>query len=263
MMSKLVLLLAALAAAAFGETKVMTWEIDGVKREAIVYSPAPKKAAAKAPVVLAFHGHGDTAENYQGAELEKSWPQAIVVYPRGLPSSRDGASGWQVERGKDGDRDLKFVDQMLATLHKQFMVDDARIYSTGFSNGANFTYLLWAERPNVFAAFAPVAARILPSVQLTVPKPVFHIGGTADRQIVFADQKQAIEAARRANNATGKGETCGLHCTRYQSAGGAPVMTLIHNEGHVYPDEVSPMIMDFFRKHPLTEQGATGSSKMN
>jgi hypothetical protein len=76
--------------------------------------------------------------------------------------------------------------------------------------------------------------------------------GTADRQIAFADQKQAIETARRANNATGKGETCGFHCTRYQSAGGAPVITLIHNEGHVYPDEVSPMIMEFFRKHPLT-----------
>jgi poly(3-hydroxybutyrate) depolymerase len=93
---------------------------------------------------------------------------------------------------------------MLATLHKQFMVDDARIYSTGFSNGANFTYLLWAERPNVFAAFAPVAARILPSVQLTVPKPVFHIGGTADRRIAFADQKQAIETAREPTAQSGK-----------------------------------------------------------
>ena len=30
--------------------------------------------------------------------------------------------------------------------------------SAGFSNGANFTYLLWAERPEVFAAFAPVAS---------------------------------------------------------------------------------------------------------
>jgi polyhydroxybutyrate depolymerase len=263
MTSKLVLLLVALQAAAFGQSKVMTWEIDGARREAIVYSPAPKRAAGKAPVVLAFHGHGDTSENYQGVELEKFWPQAIVVYPQGLPSSRDRAPGWQVERGKDGDRDLKFVDQILTTLHKQFMVDDARIYSTGFSNGANFTYLLWAERPNVFAAFAPVAARILSSVQLTVPKPVFHIGGTADRQIVFADQKQAIEAARRANNATAKGEICGFHCTRYDSTSGAPVMTLIHNEGHVYPDEASPMIMEFFRKHPLTGQNTIGSSKMN
>ena len=42
---KVMLLLAALQAAAFGESKVMTWEIDGVKREAIVYLPAKKAAA--------------------------------------------------------------------------------------------------------------------------------------------------------------------------------------------------------------------------
>ena len=40
-------------------------------------------------------------------------------------------------------------------------MDETRIYATGFSNGAGFTYLLWAARPTVFAAFAPVAGRLL------------------------------------------------------------------------------------------------------
>jgi len=248
---RLLLLWAVAQAAALGESKVMTWNIDGMERQAIVYSPSAKTPSGKAPLVLAFHGHGDTADNYQGVALHEHWAQAIVVYAQGLPSPRDGEPGWQVERGKEGNRDLRFVDQMVAALRKQFSVDDARIYSTGFSNGANFIYLLWAERPNVFAAFAPVAARILPSVHLTVPKPVLHVGGTEDRQIAFADQKEAIEAARQANGATGKGESCGVHCTRYESKTGAPVMTLIHGGGHVYPLEVSQMIVDFFRKYSL------------
>lgn len=251
MTARLLLLWAVVQAAASGESKLMTWDIDGVERQAIVYSPTAKSPSGKAPLVLAFHGHGDTADNFQGVALQEHWAQAIVVYAQGLPSMRDGLPGWQVESGKDGDRDVKFVDKMLATLHQQFSVDDARIYSTGFSNGANFTYLLWAERPKVFAAFAPVAARILPSVHLTVPKPLLHVGGTEDRQIAFADQKEAIEAARRANGATGKGESCGLYCTRYGSNGGAPVMTLIHNSGHVYPLEVAQYTMDFFRKYSL------------
>jgi polyhydroxybutyrate depolymerase len=248
-------MLAALASAAFAESKMMTWKVDGVDREAIVYLPTAKTASGKAPLVFAFHGHGDDARNFQGVDLHGQWAQAIVVYPEGLPSPRDGAAGWQVEKGEDGDRDLKLVDAMLAGLRAQYRVDDTRIYSTGFSNGANFTYLLWAERPNVFAAFAPVAARIRPSVHFATPRPLFHTGGTADRQIAFADQKAAMEAARQANGATGKGESCGPQCTLYLPEGktGAPVMTLIHNGGHVYPLEVSGMIADFFRKHPLPD----------
>jgi len=252
MTARLLLLWTMMAVAGFGESKMMTWKIDGVEREAIVYAPTAKTASGKAPLVLAFHGHGDSADNFQGVDLQQHWTQAIVVYAQGLPSTRDGLAGWQVESGKDGDRDLKFVDQMLTTLRQKFSVDNARIYSTGFSNGANFTYLLWAVRPQVFAAFAPVAARIAPSVHLTVPKPLLHMGGMEDRQIAFADQKEAIEAARRANGATGKGEPCGQYCTRYESKDGAPVMTIIHSGGHVYPLEVPQYTVDFFKKYSLT-----------
>src|SRR5262249_11912799 len=93
-----------------------------------------------------------------------------------LPS-RDGLSGWQVEKGEYNDRDLKLVDAALDSLRRMFMLDDTRIYATGFSNGANFTCLLWAERPGLFAAYAPVAARLRSSVHLTQPKPIFHIAG--------------------------------------------------------------------------------------
>jgi len=251
MAHKLALLVGLLQVAALAQSKIMTWKIDGIERQAIVYGPTAKTSSGKAPLVLAFHGHGDTADNYQGVALHERWAQAVVVYPQGLNSARDGAPGWQVEKGKDADRDLKFVDQMLASLRSQYSVDDARIYATGFSNGANFTYLLWAERPRVFAALAPVAARIMPSVHLTTPKPVLHMGGTADRQIAFADQKEAIEAARRANGALDKGEACGRYCTLYESKGGAPVMTVIHPGGHVYPLETSQAIVAFFKKHTL------------
>ena len=250
MTSKL-LVLAIVQTATFGAPKLMTWNIGGVQREAIVYSPTAKTASGKAPLVLAFHGHGDTVDNFQEVDLQVHWPQAVVVYPQGLPSARDSASGWQVEPGKDGDRDLKFVDQMVAALSKQFSVDGARIYATGFSNGASFTFLLWAQRPNVFAAYAPVAGRIWPLTHLTVPKPLFQVGGTADRTIPFEQQKKAMETARQTNGATGKGESCGSHCMRYDSANGAPVMTLIHGGGHEFPDEASQMIVDFSKKYSL------------
>jgi polyhydroxybutyrate depolymerase len=230
--------------------EVMTWRVGGDMRQAIVYAPTAKPKGGKAPLVLSFHGHGDNVQNFQHTDVHRVWPEAIVVYFQGMPSRRDGLSGWQVEKSQDEDRDLKLVDAALASLREKFQVDDARIYSTGFSNGAGFTYLLWAERPGVFAAFAPVAGRFRPSVQPSQPRPIFHIAGTRDRQIPFADQEAAIETDVRVDGVVGKGASCGTGCTIYGAGTAAPVMTWIHPGGHDYPDGTSERIAKFFRDHP-------------
>jgi polyhydroxybutyrate depolymerase len=239
-----------LSAAAGASPKVMTWNVGGLPRRALVYAPA-SAANSKAPLVLAFHGFGDTNDNFQGVELEKAWPQAIVVYPQGLRVLRSGAAmaGWQTEKFGDEDRDLQFVDAMLASLRERYKVDDTRIYATGFSNGAIFTYLLWAERPNVFAAFAAVAARLGNSVLPTVPKPLLQVGGKDDGNIPFALQEHAMETARHVDGVS-KGESCGPNCTLYPSANRTPVMTFIHDGGHEWPDWTSQQIAKFFQDHP-------------
>src|SRR6267143_3519704 len=155
-LTAVLLILCARAASA----EVVTWTVDGDKREALVFAPSAPPGG-KLPLIFSFHGHGDDMENFQYVGLQRAWPEAIVVYFQGLPS-RDGYRGWQVEPGEYNDRDLKLVDVALASLRKKYNVDDDRIYATGFSNGAHFTYLLWAARPNVFAAYAPVAGRIRP-----------------------------------------------------------------------------------------------------
>jgi len=227
--------------------EVVTWKVDGDPREAIVYVPASR--AERIPLVFSFHGRGDEAQNFQYTDLHVAWPDAIVVYFQGLETS-GGLSGWQVERGQDNDRDLKLVDAALASLRKKYNIDDDRIYATGFSNGAAFTYLLWAERPGVFAAYAPVAGRIRPSVQPRQPRPLFHIAGERDPQVLFADQQAAIETAIRVNGAGIKVTRCGDGCTIYGSGTSAPVMTWIHQGGHEYPRGTAERIASFFHNHP-------------
>lgn len=231
--------------------EVMSWNVDGEARRAIVYAPSVDPAGAKVPLVFSFHGHGDNVQNFQHTALHRAWPEAIVVYFQGLPSRRDGFPGWQTEKGQDDDRDLKLVDAALASLRKDFRVDDVRIYATGFSNGASFTYLLWAERPAVFAAYAPVAARLRASVQPTQPKPLFHVAGTRDGTIPFAAQQEAIATATRVDGVGDRSASCGSGCTIYGSATAAPVMTWIHPGGHEYPPGTSERIAQFFRDHPL------------
>lgn len=228
----------------------VTWRVDGQTREAIVYAPAgaTSATAGPAPVVFAFHGFGDDALNFQYVDLHGAWPEAIVVYFRGLPRRAD-LRGWQVESGQDGDRDLKLVDTALTALRQQYRVDDRRVYATGFSNGAMLTYLLWAERPQVFAAFAPVAGRVRPSVQPTVRRPLFHVGGTRDTVVAFGDQKAAFELAIRVNGVADQRTPCGDGCTVYGSRTVAPVVVSTHDGAHTYPRGTSERIVEFFRAH--------------
>jgi polyhydroxybutyrate depolymerase len=228
--------------------EVMTWTVEGVTREAIVFAPAASPAGGKNPLVLSFHGRGDDVQNFQHTDLHVAFPYAIVVYFQGL-ATRDRLAGWQVERGENNDRDLKLVDVALASLRKKYKIDDDRIYATGFSNGAMFTYLLWAERPEVFAAYAPVAGRLRPSVQPKQPRPLFHVAGERDPQVTFADQKAAMTIAIGVNGVRDKATRCGDGCTIYGARTPAPVMTWIHDGGHVYPRDTSQRIASFFRDY--------------
>ena len=244
-----VVLLVPCARAASAE--VLTWTVDGDKREAIIFAPSTPPPGSKLPLIFSFHGHGDDMENFQFTNLHRSWPDAIVVYFQGLPS-RDGFRGWQNERGEYNDRDLKLVDVALASLRKKYNVDDDRVYATGFSNGAVFTYVLWAERPRIFAAYAPVAGRLRPSVQPMQPRPLFHVAGARDAQVAFADQKAAIATAVRVNGVEGQTKPCGDGCTVYGSGTPAPVMAWIHQGGHEYPSGTSERIVAFFHDHART-----------
>jgi polyhydroxybutyrate depolymerase len=210
--------------------QLVTFPVGGEMRQAFVYAPSAPPMGAKLPLVLAFHGRGDTIRDFQYVNLHVAWRDAIVVYFQAL--DRDGLSGWQVERGQDGDRDLKLVDAALAALRKKYVVDDDRIFATGFSNGAGFTYLLWAERPAVFAAYAVVAGRLRPTVRLSQPRPLLAVAGERDPQIPFADQKAAIDAATAVNGAR------------------VPVETWIHPGGHSFPRGTSERIVAFFKNHP-------------
>jgi polyhydroxybutyrate depolymerase len=226
----------------------MSWKVGSDTRQAIAYVPTGDWAGGRAPVVLAFHGHGDTNLSFQHVNMHVEFPEAIVVYPQGMPA-RDGLSGWQRAKGQDNDRDLAMVDAALKALKKDFRVDETRIYAMGFSNGAAFTYLLWAERPGVFAAFAPVSGRLQASARPQVPKPIFHIGGAKETSL--AAQKESFDTATRVNGVEGPGASCGRGCTRYGAKSATPATLLIHDGGHQYPLGTSERLARFFREHRL------------
>ena len=227
--------------------EIMRWQVNGETREAIVQAPDRADSGEALPLVLSFHGYGDNMENFQYTNVHIAWPDAVVVYFQGLERSR-GLRGWVTEPG-GSNRDLALVDVALASLKERFRIDDDRIYATGYSNGGGFTYLLWSERADVFAAFAPVAARFRDGVRPEMPRPVFVIAGDQDRVVDFEDQQEAFELAIDVNSVRDESMECGNGCTLYGAATAAPVMVWVHHGAHVYPRGASEGIATFFRRY--------------
>jgi polyhydroxybutyrate depolymerase len=236
------------------EPLTRTWEVGGVKREAIIYTPT-KNSEGKVPLVFDFHGHGGTARHAARAHhLHEAWPEAIVVYMQGLNTPgrltdpEGKKTGWQSGPGAQNDRDLHFFDAVLASMKKDYPVDVNRIYATGHSNGGAFTYLLWAKRGDTFAAFAPVAASAGIYFVDAKPKPVFHAASEKDPLVTFAMQTRTLDRVKKLNSCQDQGEPWAKGCLRYPSKNDSPVVIYLHEEGHKYPEPTPKLIVKFFQE---------------
>ena len=143
---------------------------------------------------------------------------------------------------------------MLDSLKKEFKIDPKRIYATGFSNGGRFTYVLWATRPQVFAAYAPCAGPMTIGSHSLKPAPVMIVAGEKDPLVKIATQREQIEKLKKLDDCSEAGTKWENKCERYRSKTGTPVVTLIHSGGHVLPPEAPALIVRFFGEH-VRQQG--------
>jgi len=240
------------------EPTPLHFNVSGEKREAIVSMPdTPRNKPA--PVVFVFHGHGSTMEAFARRwNVHEYWPEAIGVYMQGLPTAsrvdpKGKKAGWQSVPHTENDRDVKFVDAVLKTLHERRTIDDDRIYAAGLSNGGGFSYVLWMTRPDIFASFAPCAAVLHHDDNSTLqPRPVFHIAGENDETAPFKLQQESMAAVRKANHCKNEPVDWEPGCKLYRpkSNTGADFVSLIHPGGHGAPPHTFETIIKFFKEHP-------------
>lgn len=163
---------------------------DGVTRSYRVYAPPAR--GPRPGLVLVLHGWKGS-----GAEIERR-----TRYRFDALAERDGfivaypdASAGQWRSGHPGETttsdDVGFLSALIDALTATYGVDPARVYVTGFSNGASMTYRLACERPDRIAAIAPVsggmAARMTPGCAQASrrPIPLLAVHGTADPVVPF------------------------------------------------------------------------------
>lgn len=238
-------------------------DVGGARREYILHVPGSTKPSQPLPLLLDFHGWGHSAEGVWRVSRFKALAERdgfITAYPDGLPvrlRREESRPGWEI-LGVDGNRDLAFTKAMLDEIEHDYCIDRARIYSTGFSNGAFFTNLLGCVLSDRIAAIAPVGGG-----RITVPcrpdraVPVLIYHGRMDELI-------PPEHARLARDQWAEIDGCaGLKpgpCERYENCAGAEVRYCEVDIGHTWPPEATNEIWQFLRRHTLPRTAAPSSN---
>jgi polyhydroxybutyrate depolymerase len=163
----------------------------GRERAFVLHLPADYDGHRAAPVVLAFHGRGNTGAGTEEFSKLSTLP-AVVVYPEGVVGQGDGdRQAWQgAPYAAPGVDDVAFTADLLDHLQNTLCLDVRHVYATGKSNGAGFTGLLACRMADRITAIAPVAGAFYPATGADChpsrPVPVIEFHGTADATIPYA-----------------------------------------------------------------------------
>ena len=148
----------------------------------------------KAPLVLAFHGGGDSALHMAHVS---GWYRVAQRNDFLLVCVENHLNSTATE-----------VMSLLAHLKAKYPIDENRIYASGFSMGGIKSWDLYQEYPQVFAALAPMSAtfdvglnvygRPAPAaINRDTPVPLFYAGGEISPlpELPFQGQKCADRMA--------------------------------------------------------------------
>ncbi len=141
------------------------------------------------PMVLAFHGGGDTALHIT---YVSGWWELAHKYGFLLVAIDDHLSLRATE-----------IMEILDSLKKRYNIDEKRIYASGFSMGSGKTWDMFMEYPDAFAGFMPCSALFPirnnpwglslghPRLNTNVSKPVFYSGGEESMlaELPFQDEE--------------------------------------------------------------------------
>jgi polyhydroxybutyrate depolymerase len=239
-------------------------ESSGLQRTA--YVRVPEHPPGKdLPLVLLFHG-GQGETGHDGRSMVARWRDVqdndvVFAFPNGIGT---GERAWA---GPDDERDLRFVDDLVAKLDLEVGIDLSRVYAAGFSNGSGFVWMLECSRADRFAGFAhvqqsmaePVLARCAPTAHV----PSLSIHGDADPKARWEGNAQTVgiprtfefllkhhgcdPAAAREQVLPGMTRTTYSTCLKVS----AVELLRISGGGHRWPPEAGAEILRFWRKHAM------------
>ena len=237
-----------------------TIDVDGKTREYILALPADYDPNHPYKLVFGWHPWGGSAQQtadmgYFGIQ-NVSNGQAVLVAPEGQ-DYQDNGLGWGNENGED----IAFLHAMLDRFGTELCIDQDRIFSTGFSFGAMFSFTLGCTEQSMMRAIAPQAGNTFTSggcESSTRSVATMAFIGTDDS--LLDGHRQAVQVFVQRNGCST--ETTPMQpswcdglaanylpctCVEYQGCKeGYPVVECEYTAGHQFAPNSGATIWEFF-----------------
>ncbi|MDA3040163.1 MAG: hypothetical protein O3C27_11685 [Actinomycetota bacterium] len=159
----------------------MSFDFEERNREYEFVVPRSYDPSKPTPLVLNWHGLGSNGPDqlsFSEYSVLAEREGILVVAPTGLPAPGETRNSWELTEADDPSRDdLAFAEAVLDRVIASACVDEARIYTTGMSNGGYFSSRLVCELADRIAAAASIAAVFHPDdcrPSRAVPYLAFH-----------------------------------------------------------------------------------------
>jgi predicted esterase len=157
-------------------------------RDGQLLVPASYVPATPTPLVLALHGAGQSGQEFIDAFGPYAESEGFILL---APDSRQNS--WDAIQGTYGP-DVTFVDDALALTFQLCNVDPARIFVSGFSDGASYALGLGLDNGDLFRGIMAFSPGFIPAFEgEPVGKPgVFVAHGTNDPILPIDDTGRPI-----------------------------------------------------------------------
>lgn len=162
-------------------------DIAGLSRTYSVY--VPPGVERPSALVVNLHGAGQTGRDQANVTGYNGLADAngfAVAYPDGVDFSWADGRGASVP-DRQGVDDVGFISAMVDKLVADHGINRGRVFATGMSAGGFMANRLGCQRPDLFAAIAPVAGTLGTDYACRPSQPVsvLEIHGTADPVVPF------------------------------------------------------------------------------
>lgn len=170
-----------------------TISVDNRNREYIIHLPPSFNTLTKLPVIFALHGGGGTSKGavpFYNLETLADKNNFIIVYPNALDKAWSIPGMTSRVKGLDTSvNDLHFMNVLLDTMIAGYKADPEKVFFTGISCGAMFSYYLVNAMNSRITAIAAVCGGISETqaqmYSFKKPVSVLVINGTGDPLIKY------------------------------------------------------------------------------
>ncbi len=172
------------------ENKIEMIELQsgGIRRTSFLHVPSNMRDGA--PLVISLHG-GLKESDVKGRLMARAWSSEfdkgiVFAFPNSSYSGSEKAWFGFMD-GRDSMKDINFMRDLIDDIADRVAIDKSKVYLTGFSAGAGFTWYASCVDPQTYAGFATTSMMIEYTLQETcqpsVKRPMIHIHGARDKKV--------------------------------------------------------------------------------